>query len=54
MGLLVLGTPLQWSEAKEHADYVREHGIQQFLNVYHKLKDRTGDVLLWGDEVWIH
>lgn len=51
MGLLALGTPLPWSEAKKHADYVREHGIEQFLSVWEKLKDRTGDRLMWGDEV---
>ena len=51
MGLLALGTPLPWAEAKQHADYVREHGIEQFLKIWHRLKDRTGDVLLWGDEV---
>lgn len=51
MGLLALGTPLPWSEAKQHADYVREHGIEQLLHIWHNLKDRTGDRLLWGDEV---
>lgn len=51
MGLLALGTPLPWSEAKPHAHYVREHGIEQFLKIWHRLKGRTGDVLLWGDEV---
>lgn len=42
---------MPWSEAKQHANYVREHGIEQFLKIWHRLKDRTGDVLLWGDEV---
>ncbi len=51
MGLLAIGTPLDWEDAKPHANYVREHGIEQFLKIYHKLKDRTGDVLLRGDEV---
>ncbi|GAA6014286.1 hypothetical protein JCM8202_005224 [Rhodotorula sphaerocarpa] len=51
MGLLALGTPLPWSEAKQHADYVREHGIEQLLHIWHRLKDRTGDRLLWGDEI---
>jgi hypothetical protein len=54
MGLLALGTPLPWSEAKQHADYVREHGIEQLLHIWHNLKDRTGDRLLWGDEVSPH
>lgn len=51
MGLLALGTPLDWAEAKGHAGHVREHGIEQFLQIWHRLKDRTGDQLLWGDEV---
>ncbi|KAJ9066034.1 glutamate--cysteine ligase [Entomophthora muscae] len=51
MGLLSLGTPLHWNDAKNHADKVRKHGIQQFINIYHNLKDRKNDVLLWGDEV---
>lgn len=51
MGLLFLGTPLSWEEGAKHADYIREHGITQFLNVWRKLKDREGDTLLWGDEI---
>ncbi|KAI6033155.1 glutamate-cysteine ligase-domain-containing protein [Pisolithus orientalis] len=51
MGLLYLGTPLTWEEAKNHADHVRDHGITQFLHTWDRVKDRTGDELLWGDEV---
>lgn len=51
MGLLALGTPLPWTEAKEYADHVRWHGIAQFMNTWDRLKDRSGDELLWGDEV---
>ncbi|KAI8607509.1 glutamate-cysteine ligase-domain-containing protein, partial [Chytriomyces sp. MP71] len=51
MGLLTVGTPLAWSDAKKHADHVRAHGIQQLLNVWHKLKGRRRDQLLWGDEI---
>lgn len=51
MGLLAEGTPYSWSEAKKHSDHVRAHGITQFLQIWARLKDRTGDVLLWGDEV---
>ena len=49
MGLLSLGTPLAWDDAKKHADHVREHGITQFLHIWDRLKDRCGDELLWGD-----
>ncbi|KAG6866759.1 hypothetical protein C0991_011418 [Blastosporella zonata] len=51
MGLLYLGTPLTWDEAKKYADHVRFHGITQFLNTWDRLKDRQGDELLWGDEI---
>jgi glutamate--cysteine ligase catalytic subunit len=51
MGLLTEGTPLTWEETKKYANYVREHGIKQFINQYRKLKDRSKDSLLWGDEV---
>ncbi|XP_075158520.1 glutamate--cysteine ligase-like [Haematobia irritans] len=51
MGLLTEGSPLSWNETKALAEHVRKHGIQQFINLYHQLKDRQGDVLKWGDEV---
>ncbi|EKM80633.1 hypothetical protein AGABI1DRAFT_71066 [Agaricus bisporus var. burnettii JB137-S8] len=51
MGLLYLGTSLTWAEAKKYAAHVRHHGITQFLHIWDRLKDRTGDELLWGDEV---
>lgn len=51
MGLLSLGTPLHWDQAKHYSDHVRYHGVTQFLNIWDRLKDRQGDELLWGDEV---
>ena len=54
MGLLFIGTPLEWAEAEPYADHVRKHGIEQFLAMWSRLKDREGDGLLWGDEVRIH
>ena len=51
MGLLSLGTPLAWDECKEYADHVRYHGITQLLHIWDRLKSRSGDKLLWGDEV---
>ncbi|RUP43560.1 glutamate-cysteine ligase-domain-containing protein [Jimgerdemannia flammicorona] len=50
MGLLSNGTPLHWNDAKKHADHVRAHGIQQFLTIFHNLKNQK-DQLLWGDEI---
>lgn len=52
MGLLSLGTPLPWDECKEYADHVRHHGITQLLHIWDRLKSRSGDKLLWGDEVY--
>ncbi|RZF37755.1 hypothetical protein LSTR_LSTR011975 [Laodelphax striatellus] len=51
MGLLSEGSPLSWEKTKELADHVRKHGVIQFINLYHRLKNREGDVLKWGDEV---
>lgn len=51
MGLLTQGTPMAWHDATHLIDYVKKHGIVQFLKIYAKLKDRHGDDLKWGDEV---
>lgn len=51
MGLLSEGRPLSWEETKALADHVRQHGIEQFIHLYERLRDRQGDVLKWGDEV---
>ncbi len=51
MGLLTLGHPLSWEETKKHAQSIREHGIEQFIQIYKKVKDRRNDCLKWGDEV---
>ncbi|KAJ2296173.1 glutamate--cysteine ligase [Coemansia sp. RSA 2706] len=50
MGLLSLGTPLPWDQAKNLAHEVRRHGIEQFLHIWRNTKDRQKDRLLWGDE----
>ncbi|CAF1306237.1 unnamed protein product [Rotaria sordida] len=51
MGLLTQGHPLDWEETKKYAQFIREHGIEQFIHIYKKLKDRRNDCLKWGDEV---
>lgn len=51
MGLLSEGKPLSWADTKKNAALVHRIGIQQFLALYRRLKDRKGDVLKWGDEV---
>ncbi|RMD44176.1 hypothetical protein DV735_g999, partial [Chaetothyriales sp. CBS 134920] len=51
MGLLVLGTPLTWPDAKKAAGQVREWGIEQLLTIWNKAKGKERDALLWGDEI---
>ncbi|WWC71056.1 uncharacterized protein I206_105009 [Kwoniella pini CBS 10737] len=51
MGLLALGTPLNWEETKPLAEHIRDHGITQFLKTWDRWKDNTGKGLLWGDEI---
>jgi hypothetical protein len=51
MGMLNEGTPLGWEEGQKHADYIREHGTTQFLNLWNSHKNRRDDEFLWGDEV---
>jgi len=51
MGFLAEGQTLDWDETQKWADYVREHGVEQFLSLYCRNKHRVGDVALWGDEV---
>lgn len=51
MGLLSLGTPLDWDDALGYLRHVKEQGILQFLNIWNKVKTRTRDELIWGDEI---
>lgn len=51
MGLLFAGKALAWEDSIPYLEHVREHGIIQFINLWDRFKDRTGDQLLWGDEV---
>ncbi|GFF46820.1 glutamate--cysteine ligase [Aspergillus lentulus] len=51
MGLLALGTALDWEEAKKRSDQVRKWGIEQLLAIWNRAKGKERDALLWGDEV---
>mmetsp|Transcript_57468 Transcript_57468/g.136650 ORF Transcript_57468/g.136650 Transcript_57468/m.136650 type:complete len:687 (+) Transcript_57468:42-2102(+) len=51
MGLLSVGKPLTWEEAAKHRQYVREHGLRQFLATFARVKDISNDRLFYGDEV---
>ncbi|KAJ4306215.1 glutamate--cysteine ligase [Collariella sp. IMI 366227] len=60
MGLLALGTALEWPDAKKQAHLVRSWGIKvreiflpesQLLEIWNKAKGKERDAMLWGDEV---
>lgn len=51
MGLLSLGTPLDWHESKQYNEHVRENGIIQLINIFKQHGSRQNDVFYWGDEV---
>ncbi|KAI1344867.1 glutamate-cysteine ligase [Xylariaceae sp. FL0016] len=51
MGLLALGTALDWPDAQKKANQVREWGIKQLLEIWTKAKYKERDAMLWGDEV---
>ncbi|RWS23066.1 Glutamate--cysteine ligase catalytic subunit-like protein, partial [Leptotrombidium deliense] len=51
MGLLSLGKPLTWNEAKKYAEFVQNQGILQFIEIYRNAKERQAECLRWGDEI---
>ena len=51
MGLLTVGTPLEWHEIVQYVDLIHEKGVKQFINLYKRFKDEKNDCLKWGDEV---
>lgn len=51
MGVVTTDEIFTWEESKKHRDYVRYHGVLQFINLWKKSKDRMNDEFKWGDEV---
>eukprot|EP00124_Ichthyophonus_hoferi_P003024 Ihof_evm6s236 gene=Ihof_evmTU6s236 len=51
MGLLTVGQPMKWEDAKKHANLVRNNGIEQFLNIYEQQKSRRNNELKFGEEL---
>lgn len=51
MGVLTVGRPLPWATSLPHLQYVRQHGVQQFIHKYNSVKNLTNTELLWGDEL---
>ncbi|CAF1031227.1 unnamed protein product [Brachionus calyciflorus] len=51
MGLLSVGTPLDWNETKKHSNKIRKDGIDQFVRIYKKFKNAKHFPFKWGDEI---
>ena len=51
MGLLVDGQPLSSEDLKPKLKYIKDHGVLQFLNTWHRAKDYHNDQLKFGDEI---
>jgi glutamate--cysteine ligase catalytic subunit len=51
MGYLFSSDSLPWEDSLEVLKFVRDHGIEQFLNTFHAVKSVKGDLLRWGDEI---
>ncbi|KAJ1474799.1 hypothetical protein T484DRAFT_1830966 [Baffinella frigidus] len=49
-GLLNAGTPRPWAETRLLGNEIRARGVEQFLSVWKREKDRGPDQLLMGDE----
>ncbi len=57
MGFLEAGVPMEWMDDEKYhqiLEYVRAHGVDQFINLWNTVKSRTNDSLLWGDEIEFH
>lgn len=51
MGLLTAGKPLNPEDTLRISNYIREHGVDQFLNTWKRVKDIADDELRFGDEI---
>jgi hypothetical protein len=53
MGLLTIdGRPLTYEESKQHQEFVKRKGVQQFLALLKKYKDTTSsEDFSWGYEI---
>lgn len=51
MGFLAEGKTLTWEESAPYRQYIKDHGILQFVALYNRLNNRPQDEFKWGDEV---
>jgi len=49
--VLTVGRPVKWEESLEFLEYVRSHGVIQFVKHYEKYKNIQKDLLFYGDEI---
>ncbi|KAI1289305.1 Glutamate--cysteine ligase catalytic subunit [Halotydeus destructor] len=42
---------LTWDEIKPNIDHIKRRGLEQFIALYNKYKDRQDDPFKWGDEI---
>jgi len=42
---------MTWEDLLPYIDYIKEHGIAQFVNLYKRNKDRNDPEYKWGDEI---
>jgi len=55
MGFLVdIGQTFNFHDSKPLINYIKKHGILQFLHLYQKFKDLQQETLFWGDEIEFH
>ncbi|KAH3900666.1 glutamate--cysteine ligase SCDLUD_003664 [Saccharomycodes ludwigii] len=51
MGLLSLGTPLEWEVSRKYNEHVRDNGVEQLIYIFKAAHGRNNDPLYWGDEL---
>eukprot|EP00300_Choanocystis_sp_HF-7_P003570 c12722_g1_i4.p1 GENE.c12722_g1_i4~~c12722_g1_i4.p1 ORF type:complete len:663 (+),score=134.95 c12722_g1_i4:53-1990(+) len=51
MGFLTDGRTMTWEEALPHVEYVKNHGVEQFINMFRLAQAKQTPEFLWGDEV---
>ena len=46
-----MGHPLDWEDSLPYLNYIREHGVMQFLMTYEALEQLIKPELKWGEEM---
>jgi len=51
MGVLSTGRPLTWSEINPVRSILKQHAVNDLIEILRKHRHRRNDRFLWGDEV---